>query len=356
MSNQKKIAVGMSGGVDSSVAALLLKKQGHNVVGLTAHMWREGSRCCSREDIRRAERVCAKLGIPHYVVDLCGEFEELIVDPFVDEYAAGRTPSPCPLCNSRLKFGLLLKKALDVGATHVATGHYARVATSDDGPCRLLKGKDEAKDQSYFLFTLSQEQLSKCVFPLGEMTKNHVTELAREQCVPVREDGESQDLCFVGKRDYVAFVEDRRPELRHEGDLVDTSGKKLGTHQGIHRFTIGQRRALGVAVGEPMYVVRIDAAANTVVLGTREETVRESFVASGVNWIVGEPAEKELKLHVRIRYNHAGAPARVTALGADRVEVQFDSPEFAVTPGQCAVFYQDDEVVGGGWIEGGISG
>ena len=239
-----------------------------------------------------------------------------------------------------------------MAAESLATGHYARREESHNGCHRLLKGKDAAKDQSYFLFTLSQEQLGSCLFPLGELVKEEVKAIAATKGLPARESGESQDLCFVGKGEYAHMVEARRPDVCRKGDLVDTSGRKLGTHEGIHRFTVGQRRALGIALGEPMYVVRIDAASNSVVLGPRNEALRDSLIAGGVNWTGGPRAEKEMKLHVKIRYNHSAAPATVRLLEGNKVSVVFDEPEFAVTPGQCAVFYDDDEVVGGGWIEG----
>ncbi len=344
-----RVAVGMSGGVDSSAAAALLVEQGHDVIGITAHLWREGSRCCSLDDVRRAIKVADFLGIRHYVVDSIATFGEMIVHPFVDEYARGRTPSPCVRCNQVIKFGVLLREALELGCTHIATGHYARVEKRADG-FHLLRGTDEHKDQSYFLHRLFQEQLAHTLLPLGEWTKEQTIEYAKRRGFPVPDTGESQDLCFVPDDGYALFLEKRRPQLRRSGPVVDTRGRERGRHEGCHRFTVGQREGIGVAAAERLYVKEIRADTNTVVVGTREEVMRERCVVEDVHWISGAAPGDGVGCSVRLRYRHKGAPARLQLLEEGRAEVIFETPQFAVTPGQAAVFYDGDEVLGGGWI------
>jgi tRNA-uridine 2-sulfurtransferase len=344
-----RVAVGMSGGVDSSATAALLVEQGHDVVGITAHLWREGSRCCSLEDARRAIKVSDFLGIRHYVVDSIALFGEMIVHPFVDEYARGRTPSPCVRCNQVIKFGVLLREALELGCTHIATGHYARVEKRDDG-FHLLCGKDERKDQSYFLHRLDQAQLAHTILPLGEWTKDQTIDYAKHRGFPVPDTGESQDLCFVPDDGYAVFLEKRRPQLRRPGPVVDTRGHELGRHDGCYHFTIGQREGIGVASAERLYVKEIRADTNTVVVGTREEVLRDRCVVEDPHWIGGTPPADRFACSVRLRYRHKGAPAKLRRLEDGRIEVMFDQPQFAVTPGQAAVFYDGDEVLGGGWI------
>lgn len=342
------VAVGMSGGTDSSAAAALLLEQGHQVVGLTAHLWQDGSRCCSLEDARRAERVCKKLGVPHHLVDARGFFSERIVSPFVRAYAEGRTPSPCVVCNQVIKFGLLLREAMTLGCTHLATGHYARLVRRDDG-LHLLRGADTAKDQSYFLHRLSTAQLEHVLFPLGEKTKADAHHVLQRLHLPVPPSGESQDLCFVTDDGYAAFLEKRRPELRQPGPIVNRQGRLLGRHAGLHRYTIGQREGLGIASDTRMYVKELRAESNTLVVGQLAEVLSDHCRLDDVHWIHGAP-EASITCSVRLRYRHAGAPAVVTPRTGPQATVKFNEPQFAVTPGQAAVFYLEDEVLGGGWI------
>ncbi|MDP6524139.1 MAG: tRNA 2-thiouridine(34) synthase MnmA [Kiritimatiellia bacterium] len=345
------VAVAMSGGMDSSAAAALLIDRGHKVFGLTAKMWSSGSRCCSDEDIRQAQRVAAVLEIPHYVIDLHEPFSEQIVGYFADEYVAGRTPSPCGLCNPLIKFGLLMDKARTLGAELLATGHYVRLHKDDSGICHLFSGQDKNKDQSYFLFDLSQEQLSSSIFPVGGMTKREVRDYTEKRGIPLANRGESQELCFVTDGEHYELTEKLRPDVRKRGDILDTGGHKVGEHEGIHRFTVGQRRGLGIALGEPMYVVRLDADTNTVVVGKRSELDMPSATVGRVNWISDRKPASPFPATTLIRYNHAGAASTVTPNEDGSASVVFDEPQFAVAPGQIAAFYRDDELLGGGWIQ-----
>ncbi len=350
-----RVAVGMSGGLDSSVAAALLVQQGHEVVGFTAHLWAEGSRCCSLDDAMRARHVAQYLGFEHYVIDAVDFFGERIVDAFVEEYMRGRTPSPCVLCNQIIKFGLLLRDALQFGCTHIATGHYARV-NFRNGKFHLLRGVDAAKDQSYFLHRLDQAQLSHVLFPLGDWTKDKVREFAHEMNLPVSFKEESQDLCFIKAEGYASFLEQRRPAIRQRGVIVDTAGHVVGEHEGFYRFTVGQREGIGVASAERLYVKEIRPETNVVVVGRREEVASAGCRVEDVNWISGSPVSDGTRCSVRLRYRHPGAGAKLRVRENGRVvEVVFDEPQFAVTPGQAAVFYDGDEVLGGGWIARGLS-
>jgi tRNA-specific 2-thiouridylase len=352
VSKPLRIAVGMSGGLDSSVAAALLMEQGHELVGFTAHLWAEGSRCCSLNDAMRARHVAQLLGFEHYVIDAVDFFGERIVDAFVEEYARGRTPSPCVLCNQILKFGLLLRDALEIGCTHIATGHYARIEHRSDG-IHLLRGVDVKKDQSYFLHRLDQAQLGHVIFPLGNWTKEQTVEYAKSRNLPVPLESESQDLCFVKDDGYAPFLEKRRPELKQEGAVVDSSGQKVGKHEGFYRFTVGQREGVGIAAKERLYVKEVRADSNVVVVGTREEVSTSRCAIGNVMWIAGRAPSDKCRFKVKLRYRHAGAPGVVHLRGENVVEVEFDEPQIAVTPGQAAVFYDGDEVLGGGWIGGG---
>ena len=346
-----RIAVAMSGGLDSSVVAALLQLQGHEVFGLTAKTWPSGSRCCSDEDIRSAQRVASHLGIPHYVVDLSEGFERDVVRYFADEYAAGRTPAPCAVCNRSIKFGSLLEKALRLGASRLATGHYARIVAGRDGTRRLLRGLDIAKDQSYFLFDLSQRQLARALFPLGEMTKEEVRQFAAGHDLPITNRVESQDLCFAAPGEHWRVTERYRPEIRKQGRFVDARGRELGRHEGIHHFTIGQRRGLGIGRGgKRLYVAALRADTNEVILGERHLLTRRGCTVSRVRWTSGTCRETLFRASTRIRYNQSPAPSRVQPAGNDSVDVIFDEPQFAVTPGQVAAFYDGEELVGGGWI------
>ena len=365
-----KIAVAMSGGVDSSAAAAILKAQGHELVGFTMQLWnqRRGisvdengeplpSRCCSLDDVYDARRVAEELGFPFYVLNLEREFERDVVQPFVASYVQGETPIPCVACNSRLKFASLDRLATILGCEKVATGHYARVeydAAADR--YRLLRGRDPQKDQSYFLWELTQEQLRRALFPLGEMTKNDAREAARDNQLAVAEKAESQEICFVPDGDYAGFIdrylaaEQQQERVPGAGQIVSASGEVLGTHTGIHRYTIGQRRGIRIAGSLPLYVTQIDAANNRVVVGHQEDLLEEEFTAAGVNWIAPVASTVEVRAEVRVRYRHQAAPASITPLPEGRARVNFDEPQRAITPGQATVFYRNDEVLGGGWI------
>jgi len=346
--------VAMSGGVDSSVAAALLSEEGYAVTGLTMHLYschREKDRsCCSARDRMDARAVCEKLGIQLKVLDMRERFSKSIVEPFVEEYLAGRTPSPCVRCNELIKFPALLAEAVGGNAEVFATGHYARVV-EDGGIARLLRARDGDKDQSYFLFCLTQDVLARLRLPLGEMTKEEVRSFAFERGLPVHEKAESQEICFVPDDDYTAFVEGHRPERLHgPGDFVDGEGRRVGSHRGIHAYTIGQRRGLGIGGGPRRYVVGIDRGANTVTVGADEDLMRDSLSVDSASWVHPSFA-RQRDVTVRIRSTHTGEMARIKPLEGGRVEVEFDRPVRAVAPGQAAVFYDGDEVIGGGWIE-----
>jgi tRNA-uridine 2-sulfurtransferase len=365
-----KIAVAMSGGVDSSAAAAILKEQGHELVGFTMQLWdqRRGinidengdplpSRCCSLDDVYDARRVAEELGFPFYVLNLERDFERDVVQPFVTSYLNGETPIPCVSCNSRLKFASLDRLAESLGCEKVATGHYARVEfDAATNRYKLLRGLNSQKDQSYFLWELTQEQLSRALFPLGEMSKPEARDAARQHGLAVAEKKESQEICFVPDGDYAGFIdryleaEDATERLPGTGEIVDTSGRVIGAHTGIHRYTIGQRRGIGIADERPLYVISLEAEKNRVTVGSQEELLSQEFTAAGVNWIALEDPQEAVKAEVRVRYRHAPALANITPLAEHRVRVIFDEPQRAITPGQATVFYRGDEVVGGGWI------
>jgi len=346
----------MSGGVDSSVAAALLAREGHDVIGLSMQLYDQSNgeitfgSCCTLDDLYDARRVASSIGIPHYIVNFERKFDEHVVSDFVREYAAGRTPIPCVHCNGDLKFASLVERAESFDAEAVATGHYARVGFDEHTRrYRLLKGVDAQKDQSYFLFTLSQAQLARARFPVGHLDKAAVREEARRLGLRVAAKKDSQEICFVPAGEHPDFVA-KRADLPG-GVIRDKGGRELGRHGGIHRFTIGQRKGLGLATGVPLYVVDIDAESSAVTVGSREDLERDSLTASRVNWISGETPSAPIRAHARIRYRHAEAPATITPLGADRVRVAFNDPQTAITPGQAVVFYDGDCVVGGGWID-----
>lgn len=349
-----RIVVAMSGGVDSSVAAGLLAEAGHEVVGVSMQLY-DASRgfgsCCTIDDLHDARRVAAHLGFPHYIVNFESHFHHHVQQNFIDEYAAGRTPIPCAHCNSEVKFSELLVRAGGFGATHLATGHYARVEADDDGHIRLLRGRDRGKDQSYFLFSLTRAQLAQALFPVGGLSKDEVRQAAVRMGLGVAGKPDSQEICFVPDDDYARFLEREQPALVTTGAIVDQRGETIGAHGGVHRFTVGQRKGLGLSTGVPLYVVGIDANRQEVTVGPREALDRATLSASRVNWIAGQPPGGWIRASVQIRHRHDAAPARVRALESARAEVEFDTPQSAITPGQAAVFYDGDKVLGGGWID-----
>ncbi|MFZ4859501.1 MAG: tRNA 2-thiouridine(34) synthase MnmA [Desulfuromonadaceae bacterium] len=355
--SHKSVVIAMSGGVDSSVSAALLKEQGYDVIGVSLQLYdpipkEPGCRvktCCSLDDVLDAGRVAKKLGIPFEVIDMRAEFKEQVIDYFIAEYAAGRTPNPCIRCNELIKFDQLLKKAQEMGAELLATGHYARIAEEDDGRKRLLTGLDPLKDQSYFLFTLTQEQLRRVIFPVGMLEKPEVRRLAAKFNLPVAQKHESQEICFIPDNDYVKFLESHGVE-QQSGDIVTGDGTVIGRHSGLHRYTVGQRKGLGIAWKQPLHVSAIDTEQNRVVVGERHKLERSRLTAERATWSIA-PVATEFRAACRIRYRHTPAPCRVVILEENRFEVYFDTPQISVTPGQAAVLYDREVVLGGGWIE-----
>lgn len=351
----KRIVVAMSGGVDSATTAALLKSQGHEVIGVTMQLWDYGESeggCCSADEVCDARRVAYEIGIPHYVVNYMDSFRELVVSDFVSKYDSGETPIPCVLCNQFMKFDFLLKRALELDADFLATGHYARISRSaETGEYSLGRAVDPVKDQSYFLFTLGQRELKRLIFPLGDKTKTEVRKIAESMGLRVATKAESMGVCFITGDGYREFLEPYLKRGKIEGDIVDMEGRPVARHRGIASFTIGQRRGLGFAKGKPMYVVGIDAERNEVRVGEEKDLYSSSLAAGDLSWVSGPP-EGEIEVRSKIRYRHGAVPSRVTVTDDGEATVSFSEPQKAVTPGQAIVFYKDETVVGGGWIKG----
>jgi tRNA-specific 2-thiouridylase len=355
-----KVVVAMSGGVDSSVAAALLKEKGHDVIGATMQLWPRARRehkgngmagCCGLDAIEDARKVAHKLGIPHYVLNFRDIFARKVIADFCQEYSRGRTPNPCIRCNQYIKFGALLERAREMDADFIATGHYARIERDEaSGRYLLKKGVDSHKDQSYFLCQLTQEQLHYTLFPIGNFTKNKVREIASELGLPVAAKPGSQEICFVPDDDYPEFLKDYIPRAAEPGPILDEQGNTLGKHHGILCYTIGQRKGLGIAAEKPLYVTTIEPDRNAVVVGTREQIYSRELIASDLNWIAITRPEYPIKIKARVRYRHPEAEAVVTPSDNDEVYVKFTEPQLAITPGQAIVFYDGDTVVGGGTI------
>lgn len=352
-----RVVVAMSGGVDSSVAAALLVEAGHEVVGLSMQLYDQSNpnesfgSCCSLDDLYDARRVAATLGIPHYIVNFEEAFRKTVVQNFVDEYAAGRTPIPCVHCNADLKFSALVDRASGFEAAAVATGHYARVAFDETTRrYRLLRSRDRDKDQSYFLFNLTQDQLAHAMFPVGHLTKPEVRAHADRINLLVADKPDSHEICFIPDGRTGDFVERHLDDAPTGGAIVDTGGRALGQHAGVHRYTVGQRKGLGLSTGRPMYVLKLNPADRQIVVGPREELGGTTLVARGVNWISGETPDAPLRITARIRHRHADAPATLVASSDATARLVFDDPQMAITPGQAVVFYQGEDVIGGGWI------
>lgn len=356
----KRIAVAMSGGVDSSAAALILKREGYDVIGISMKLWEGTSKvrksCCSLEDFRDARRVADLIGIPYYVVNMQNEFMERVINPFISDYMEGKTPNPCVLCNSEMKFDLLIEKAAHLGAYYLATGHYA-INEYDDKENRyvLRKGRDKTKDQSYFLFSMTQEQLSKVVFPLGTYVKDEVRDTLREAGITIADKEESQDICFVEDGDYSSFIDKNsavNPVKR--GRIISQKGEVLGEHEGIYHYTIGQRRGLGISSDRRMYVTGFDYENNDVIVGDEEDLMSPGLIAREVNWISGSTPRGAIEASVKIRYSHDDHKATLSPLAGGKVEITFINAQRAVTPGQAVVFFNGDEILGGGWIESAL--
>lgn len=343
--------------MDSSAAAALLLEQGYDVVGITLKLWpqdcisRAEDKCCGPQAVMDARSVSHKLGIPYYLIDEADDFQKQVIHYFAEEYKAGRTPNPCVMCNEKLKFGTLIRRARQLGAEFVATGHFARIEKSADGRRHLLRrGHDARKDQSYFLFSLKQEQLARSLFPLGELTKSDTRGIARESHLKTADKDESMEICFVPDKDYGKFLQDSKLVPKHKGDIVDLHGRVLGQHDGIEFYTIGQRKGLGISSPKPLYVIELDAKNNRVIVGDESALERAEFNVERCNWIPFDEPPASLEVTAKIRYNHPGTPATVKPRPDGGAEVKLHTPQRAITPGQACVFYQDSLVLGGGWI------
>jgi tRNA-specific 2-thiouridylase len=361
-SESKRVVVGMSGGVDSSAAAAVLIEQGYDVIGITLKLWpqdcvsRAEDKCCGPQAVMDARSVSNKLNIPYYLVDESEDFQQQVIQYFADEYRAGRTPNPCVMCNEKLKFGTLLSRARQLGAEYIATGHYARVHPNEDGSRMLLKrGLDPRKDQSYFLFSLRQDLLRHILFPLGELTKDDSRSVARDCSLRTADKEESMEICFVPDNDYKGFLTKTNMVQPHQGDIVDREGNVVGRHDGIEFYTIGQRKGLGISSPDPLYVLELDPAQNRVVVGPAEALDKTSFLIDRCNWIPFETLEEPIQATAKIRYNHPGTEATITPVDDYTARVDLHVAQRAITPGQACVIYQEDLVVGGGWIRKAIA-
>jgi tRNA-specific 2-thiouridylase len=362
---RQRVVVGMSGGVDSSATAALLLEQGYDVIGITLKLWpqdcvnRAEDKCCGPQAVTDARAVCHQLGIPYYLIDESAEFQKHVISYFADEYKAGRTPNPCVMCNHNLKFGRLVDRADQLGAEYIATGHFARVERASPGSAGaprfagrylLKRGRDLKKDQSYFLFSLRQDQLARAMFPLGGKTKGDTREVARQCQLKTADKEESMEICFVPDNDYGKFLEQANLAQKHRGEIVDLHGQVLGHHDGIEFYTIGQRKGLGITTPKPVYVIKLAAENNRVIVGDDSALDRDEFTVERCNWIPFDNLTGPIEVTTKIRYNHPGTPATVTPMGNGGAKVKLHAAQRAITPGQAAVFYQDDLVVGGGWI------
>ncbi len=351
--DKKRIIVAMSGGVDSATTAAILKEEGHDVIGITMQLWDYGDAdggCCSADDVRDARRVADQIGIPHYVANYMDVFKRYVVEDFVNKYLSGKTPSPCVLCNQFMKFNFLLERAMELRADHLATGHYARIETDGEGGKYYLgKALDSNKDQSYFLFTLTQKQLSRLIFPLGSKRKDEVREIAKSMNLKIADKPDSQEVCFITGGDYRDFIKDLNGVGKERGEIVDKDGNVLGYHDGVFSFTVGQRRGLGIANGKPLYVVKIEPERNRVVVGGDDEVFRTSLIANNLTWVDEVPPD-EIEVKAKIRYRSMESDASVRTQSTSEVIVEFKKPQRAMTPGQAVVFYKGDRVLGGGWI------
>ena len=360
----KKVVIAMSGGVDSSLAARLLVEQGYEVMGITMKLWgyldtggkpTHESNCCSLEDINNAKAECASLGIPHYTLDMSAEFKQIVIENFVSEYRAGRTPNPCIICNTEIKWHALLKKLDDLGVDYLATGHYARkVRHAASGNWVIGRGKDQLKDQAYVLWGIRPEELKRTLFPLGELSKTEVRALASAANMRTADTPESMEICFVPDNDYRRFLNEQYSEViaaAPKGDFVDAEGRVIGQHQGVFNYTVGQRKGLGLATGERVFVNKIDIENNVIHVGSRQDAQARSFLVDSCNWLIPESYVLDRPVEVQIRYNHQAKPARIARTDESDIRVTFEMPETAITPGQSAVFFLEDQLVGGGIIK-----
>jgi tRNA-specific 2-thiouridylase len=346
-----RVVVAMSGGVDSSVAAAIMKKKGYEVIGLTMQLGSSESRCCSEQDVCDARRVAKVLNIPHYVVSFKEAFEREVIEYFIEEYISGRTPNPCAVCNRKIKFGVLLQKALSLGARTLVTGHYAGIAKDSSGRWLLMRGREKGRDQSYFLARLTQEQLARASFPVGKYRKKQIRQMAEAMNLPVAQKTDSQEICFIPETGVAAYIETKQGNRSKSGKIISSDGTELGEHSGVYSYTIGQRKGLGISSDRPLYVIKIDALENTVTVGDDHDLYGSHLSATGLHWIAIPELKNRMQVRTRIRYRHRPALSIIEMSGPDRLSVRFSSPQRAITPGQLAVFYSDNLVIGSGWIE-----